>query len=306
MKRFQYLRISAYICGLMAFVLLSGLDHEAHGDANHGGMVKYKDFFTKTADPKILEAVKKLKEKGQFDNKIFIVTADHGHTGMLEPVPTTLYAGTPDERTVTPDVSCELKLTGFGKKGKNEDAEKANNNLHIWELANLFQQFGNAEGLKLLVPKEIEQTIVAGLQNGETPAVTSIVDQANVIAALNGPMAHVYVKGTSGWGAANGDSVMLGRVADKLKMYLGENGIALFPEEKKPFLRLLSSLDKLLVRTEGQYKVFKGVTVDVDGNITGLAVLGALMELEANTDYVNAAKRIEGVNHPQSVSGAPK
>jgi hypothetical protein len=43
MKRFQYLRISAYICGLMVFVLLSGLDHEADKMAE-----KYKGLLVAT------------------------------------------------------------------------------------------------------------------------------------------------------------------------------------------------------------------------------------------------------------------
>lgn len=130
------------------------------------------------------------------------------------------------QKTWYGDVSCELKVEGFNKD-KVIYPERANNSLHIWELANMFQQLGQTEGLLLLVPKEIEQALTAGLQQGEIAAVTSEIEQANVIATLNGPMAHVYVKGATGWSEQNGDAVMLGKVADKLSLYFAENGVGL-------------------------------------------------------------------------------
>lgn len=130
--------------------------------------------------------------------------------------------------------------------------------------------------------------------------MTSDVNQANVIAALNGPMAHVYVKGASGWGEANGDPVLLGKVTDKLYRVLVEGESKLTDNQKEKFIRLLSSIDKILVRTNGQYRIYKGVIKDAQNNITGLVAPGALSELEANNpDYINATKRIEGMNNPK-------
>ena len=58
----------------------------------------------------------------------------------------------------------------------NEDvqlSEIANNNLHIWELAKMFQQLDPAEGWSLLAPKEVKQTIIANLKPDEVASVTS-------------------------------------------------------------------------------------------------------------------------------------
>lgn len=59
-------------------VYFAGLDHEAH-DAGMGG---YKEFFIKTTDDEIEDIVKWLKDYDEFNNKIFIIVSDHGHTEM--------------------------------------------------------------------------------------------------------------------------------------------------------------------------------------------------------------------------------
>ena len=45
-------------------------------------MGNYLNFFKTTTDPQVKEFVAALKSQGEFDNKIFIITADHGHTAM--------------------------------------------------------------------------------------------------------------------------------------------------------------------------------------------------------------------------------
>jgi len=233
-----------------------------------------------------------LKARDEFDNKIFILTSDHGHTAM----PEFGLQALPDGRVVEPDTSCKLNLKDFGDIDI-QDSEKYNNNLHIWELARLFQQFGSTEGLKLLVPKEIELSIAKEAQDqSQSSAVTSDVRKANVIAALNGPMAHIYVKAGNDWSQPNGDHVMLGKVAKILEKLL-KYGNTLKKEEKDLLSKkLLNSLDFVLVRIEENYKVFNGINVDTDGNITGLANPAPLAELEGNPDYVDAVKRIENMN----------
>jgi len=104
----------------------------------------------------------------------------------------TLYAGTEDERSTTPDTSCELTLEKFNKRTV-QDAERNNNNLHIWELVNLFSVFPSPDKnkqFKILAPKEIVEI--------SAKSATTNVNLANVIAALNGPMAHIYIKGPTG------------------------------------------------------------------------------------------------------------
>ncbi|HEC97312.1 MAG TPA: hypothetical protein ENI58_04050, partial [Nitrospirae bacterium] len=63
-------------------VYFSGLDHDAHAK----GLSDYLNFLIKTTDQEILKVVNALKHKGEFDNKIFIITADHGHTAMPHPI----------------------------------------------------------------------------------------------------------------------------------------------------------------------------------------------------------------------------
>lgn len=284
-------------------VYLAGLDHDAHVE----GMGVYAEYFKGTTDAQAKEIVNALKAQDEFENKIFIIVADHGHT----PMPTNLtYPTSVDEVEVdgmvklppttgilSAEMSCELKLEGFNKS-ENQLPERANNNLHIWELATLFQQFDSAEGLRLLVPIEIEQTIIAGLKQGEISAVTSDINQANVIVAFNGPMSHVYVKAGGGWSEPNNDAVMLAGVADKLTLYFCENGIGLRRTKKELFPRLLASIDKILLRVDGNYRLFKGVTTNENGTINGLAPLGGLNELESNQDNVSAAIRLERMNSP--------
>jgi len=282
-------------------VYLSGLDHDAHLN----GMGNYKNYFTGTTDVNVKTIVDALRYQDEFENKIFVIVADHGQTAMPTNLSYPLTLESVDvDGIVLPSItinlpvemSCELKLEGFNKK-EVPLPEKFNNNLHIWELANLFQQFDPAEGWRLLVPKEIEQAIIAGLKQGEVAAVTSDINQANVIAAMNGPMAHVYLRGAAGWNEPNNDPIMLGTIADKLNLYFGENGAALSVSEKEPFSRLLASIDKILIRMTGSYQIFNGVTASEDGNITGLNTPGMLTELDGNQDFINASVRVAGMNH---------
>ena len=62
-------------------VYFAGLDHDAHME----GMGHYDTFLETSTDPQIARIVTALKEEGEFDNKIFLINADHGNTGMAEP-----------------------------------------------------------------------------------------------------------------------------------------------------------------------------------------------------------------------------
>ena len=94
-------------------------------------------------------------------------------------------------------ITCELNLDGFDKD-EVKYPELANNNLHIWELGNLFSQVASLQGstirtkYKLLVPQKIvdvfaDKDIPAA---GRPTSDISGINKADIIMALNGPMAH--------------------------------------------------------------------------------------------------------------------
>ena len=105
-----------------------------------GGYTGYRDFFEKKTDGEIKKLIDKLKELGEFDNKIFIILSDHGETAM----PTNLKYRDKNWLGITvakdAEMSCALKLDFVDPENPDhitsaQKAEQANNNLHIWELA---------------------------------------------------------------------------------------------------------------------------------------------------------------------------
>jgi hypothetical protein len=277
-------------------IYLPGIDHYAHAE----GMNGYANYFRTIADVKIAQIVKALKDQGEFDNKIFIIVADHGHTEMPTDLKykKTMVSIDPESGTsntwlqdATAEMSCELK-TNFQDNpkepyaGRNaREAERNNNNLHIWELGTLFTNFApTAAGIRLLAPAELNRTGVNITQNP---------DQANVITALNGPMAHIYVKGVN-W-QSNPDETRLGVVLDTLirVLTLGENAT---DKVKKELNGLTASVDKILVRRtlNGSYEIVTGVSEGASGNVN---ISTAALTSLSNAEYPNAVTRITGMNH---------
>ena len=125
--------------------------------------------------------------------------------------------------------------------------------------------------------------------------VTSDANKANVIAAFNGPMAHIYLKNNDDWQTAP-NITELGLLALVFQRIFQEDGINLDEnlrvKLKNKFPRLLSSIDKILIRVNGVYKVFKGL------DVTGNPITDELTTL-SGAEYVKAVERIEGMNHPQ-------
>lgn len=276
---------------------LPGLDHQAHFES----MSAYKDYFISTTDNHIKSFVAKLKGLGEFNNKIFIIVADHGHTAMPYG-DVTLYEGTEDEKLVTSDTSCKLAVDGFNTS-EVQEPELANNNLHIWELGNLFSQVASLQGAsirvnyKILVPTEIE----AVFKDKEIPDAgfpTADKNNADVIAALNGPMAHIYIKGTDWSTQPENNKVM--ELAEVFRVMLNDyypteavTQHRLFEDEDdyRDFRvdnagRLRKSIDKILIRlADGKYHVFNGIGV-VPSSTSSLA----------EPDYIKSALRIDGLN----------
>ncbi len=269
---------------------LPGLDHEAHFE----GMSKYRNYLMNTTDSYIGKVIDKLKELDEFDNKIFIITADHGHTEMPHPM---YYKDPKDGQQREADTSCKLKLKDFDKEN-TQNKEKYNNNLHIWELGEMLKVLGKETGLnyKVLAPEPIAKLFKDKSGVELLYGATSDINKANIIAAMNGPMAHIYLKkNNEDWQTAP-NITELGRLALVFQRIFQEDGINLDEnlriKLKNKFPRLLSSIDKILIRVNGTYKVFRGLEV------TGNPITDELTTLTGN-EYVKALDRIEGTNHPQ-------
>ncbi|HDL01642.1 MAG TPA: hypothetical protein ENH23_05350, partial [candidate division Zixibacteria bacterium] len=287
-------------------VYFAGLDHWAHDF----GMDSYIQFFKDNSDEGIRKIVNELKNGGEFDNKIFIITADHGHTGM--PHNYTVDITDPETgqtKSVIPDTSCKLKLKHFDRKDIQEP-ELANNNLHIWELGEVLNLTGflkGTEGLDfaVLAPKEI-----ASLYEQYPYGAKPDAESANVIAAFNGPMSHVYVKNraNNSW---NSPRLVddIGYVAELIRLTLSNdkspsNMSDLFPaglfEKAIPISagikRLINSVDIILIRRGNNYEVYQGIKSDGSDVIS--IPLNNYTEISSSR-YVKAIKRIEGLNHPE-------
>jgi hypothetical protein len=275
-------------------VYFSGLDHDAHAK----GLSDYLNFLETTTDPEISKVVNALKQAGEFDNKIFIITADHGHTAM----PTGMTHI--DKKTGTvydADTSCKLTLKDFDEP-ETQNPELANNNLHIWELGEIFKAVGSIQNTvvrnkyQLLVPEKIEVVF----DNQGVPLeyrATSTADNADIVAAFNGPMAHIYsMIGT--------DRKTLGEIAEVFRVMLGgyhpNEAIKWFGfSSKYKYLkfqtikvgRLWKSIDKLLIRMDdGKYYIFNGLDSNGDPITNGLSAL-------TGSKYIEAKLRIKGMNN---------
>jgi len=283
------------------FVLyFAGLDHEAHDV----GMSGYTKFFRETTDDEIKDIVNWLKKYGELDNKIFIITTDHGFTEMPDFGQITLYPGTPDERVVTPDTSCELKVERFNKR-KVQDAEKTNNNLHIWELGEVLRALEEKKvelNYRVLAPHVIAELFLdspAGARENLN-IESGLPDFANIVAAFNGPMAYIYLRGQDGWQSLPAADELtrfvevlrvLFQIEDPLEAEsaLGIDMVDYLNLIENKVVRLKQSVDKILIRIDGEYLQFDGY------GLNGYS----LSPLSFSSEYIKALERIEGLNHPQ-------
>ncbi|MEW5744066.1 MAG: alkaline phosphatase family protein [Nitrospirota bacterium] len=281
---------------------IPGLDHKAH----FFGLDGYRSYFISNTDMYIKKMVARLKELDEFDNKIFIIVADHGHTAM----PTNMTYRDRNWLGVTvvkpAEISCKLKLN-LADPLNPEDytsaqkAELANNNLHIWELAEMLKSIGEL-GLapyKVLAPKEIADLYkvkdrVTGKVIKLPYGAAERSDEADLIVGLNGPMAHVYVTNKS----------KLGNIAELLRLALSGHypaealkwwdmdGLDYLDLKETAVGRLKASSDKILVRVSGDYCVFGGVNDDGSPKC-------ASVDPFVSSEYVNAWERTNGMNHTQ-------
>jgi hypothetical protein len=291
-------------------IYLSGLDHVAHKE----GMGAYRAFFQETTDGALSEFIKALKEQDEFENKIFILVSDHGMTAMPTDLKYTktetvmdAYGNEYEIEVPTPaETSCELKLDfqidpvdpNAGKNSRK--AELSNNNLHIWELAEVLKRVGE-NGLgryKVLAPKEIAELHRKKdrltKQDIELPyGATRDVKKADIIAGFNGPMAHIYVV----------DRGKIGQVAELFRLmlqgYHPEEALKWWDMDALDYAqlresisgRLKSSIDKIFIRRIDGYCVFDGL--GTDGKV--LCSSTSSTDLE---NYVRAQERLGGLAEP--------
>ena len=208
-----------------------------------------------------------------------------------------LYPGTPDERLVIPDTSCKLKLKYFNTK-LMQDAEKSNNNLHIWELAEILKSIGENSPVdyKVLVPEEISKLYTLRDRTNNKPTelpygATQILENANVIVGLNGPMAHIYLD----------DIKKLGEFAELCKLalqgYYPDEALRYWQMDELDYLdfkentvrRMKNSIDKILVRQSDRYCIFNGLNDDGSIRCDATDPLGS-------EEYINAWFRINSLN----------
>jgi hypothetical protein len=157
------------------------------------------------------------------------------------------------------------------------------------------QNTGIRNKYRLLVPEKIEEIS----KKESIPAEyrpTSTIESADIVAAFNGPMAHIYsMMGT--------DNKTLGEIAEVFRVMLGgyhpddakhlgfsdPDDYIEFQEETVG--RLWNSIDKILIRMEdGKYYIFNGL--DNNGN----PITESLTSLTGG-EYIEAELRIKGMNN---------
>lgn len=138
---------------------------------------------------------------------------------------------------------------------------------------------------KVLAPAEIVDA-----NTGET--TTTDLNQASVIAALNGPMAHIYVKGANGWTAGPQPDLLI-KVARLLN--------AAFAGGDGPIPRLALSVQAILVRLtqNSEYIVYNGATYDAAGQLALNNPIPISAYFSDSTKYIDALNRVRGMNHPK-------
>jgi hypothetical protein len=227
-------------------------------------------------------------------------------------------------------MSCKLKLDFVDPDNPNavtreQKAERENNNLHIWELGEVLKKLykiyskiypgtdkPQTLGYKILAPEEIAELY----RSSEYGAVKSL-SEANIIAALNGPMAHIYVKDRTGndWSTHGRIVEDIGYFAEVIRLLFSKDKTPsnlpdIFPESLIEYVlfdtlglraEMGYSVDAILVRksvAEGEkYCVYKGIKAD-KSDIECDSLKGYFNE----NDYVKAVERINGVEN-QNRSG---
>jgi len=299
---------------------LPGLDHEAH--YGHGVSEQtYKHYVTDTLDAEVRRFVGTLRELDEFYNKIFLITADHGHSRISDD-PNETY---PCQLALNPFETNWLKAMGDPELRAQET--DGNNNLHIWELAKIIAAGNELQTepvfqARLLIPQTLRGTSTARIALGTGSRTETALSKATMVAALNGDMAHLYLRPDGAdWNQHPGDKE-LGIVAEVLRLFLmngqhvGPDGVPTFADTthtafvsgayaafvnhlvKSPgnLKRLLGAVDVILVRPNGgQYVVYNGLQPSADPSQVAIDWL-PLSALASSPHYVDLINRVAEMN----------
>jgi hypothetical protein len=305
---------------------LAGLDHEAHGTQSTGGhgaqAELYRGYLTETLEPRVTNVVNELRSLDEFYNKIFLITADHGHSRIS------------DDASETYPCYLELGAGTNWLKDMNEPEVRGleiehNNNLHIWELARIIAAGNQIQSIfhpRLLIPENLKGTDPEPDELGEESLTETNVNDATLIPALNGDMAHLYLRPDGANWTAHPTEKELAAVAESSRLFLMngrqidlQTGAPSFADTShaafgpQPYERLKNALtgpdndlsplvgavDLILVRPNGgEYVVYNGLQPSNDPLQVSIASL-PLSVLAGSPHYVQAVKRIEEMNDPR-------
>jgi len=198
---------------------------------------------------------------------------------------------------VSAEMSCKFEIEHFYLSDVRE-AEQANNNLHIWELADVFKALGSIQNsfvtpkYKVLAPKEVA-SLFRDEKNAELSAgATSEIGNAQIITALNGPMSHIYVQGVPVRQVAEIFKLMFQKEdAIEASQWFGLEEIDYKQIRETDVGRMRSSIDKILIRVSGNYCVFTGLYDDG-------SVRCEIDDSFSTPEYVDSWFRIKRINHP--------
>jgi hypothetical protein len=320
----------------LSVLYLAGLDHHAHSPGHGVAGERYGEYFQSELDGTHLpSALEGLRQAQEFHNKIFVITTDHGHTQISDLQSADQYPCSHH------DPSSNLGSLGGYRVGLGEDAaalvgmkdqdsrtpELANQNLQIWELARLIQlsfDFQSAFRPRLLLPPELGAEVerLEGVAMPRGKGADVGVGFATGVAALNGGMAHLYLRPANSPDWSHRPSAReLAVVAETIRVFLMGGRVApgdltggfvppdhagYAPLSREDVRRLIAeslrfpalsnSVDTLLVRNTqtNDYEVFRRLAPSSDPEHFELET-SPLSSLPPG-EFVYAVERIEEMN----------
>ncbi len=318
----------------LSVLYLAGLDHHAHSPGHGATGDEYRSYLKDDLDARFLSStVEALKSYQEFYNKIFVVTTDHGHSqisdsGDDEAYPCAHHGNQSNLENVFGRGDGRAKYLERMVDDDDRRPELANQNLQIWELARLIQEsfeYQSAYRPRLLLPEDLGDEVdeLKGVAMEDGDSADDGVAEATAVAALNGAMAHIYLRpsDSTDWSAMPTEKE-LGVVAETIRVFLTDGRVAPDPpgsgnfvptdhpgydslsqieveelyRNELGFAELKDSVDAILVRkSSGNYEVFKKLAPSTDPEVVQLET--APLSILSAADFVYATERINEMNN---------
>lgn len=316
-------------------VYLAGLDEHAHEHGHGADAGHYTSYLRQSLDPRVADVVRGLRELDEFYNKIFLVTADHGHSRISDDAGGT-YPCYLELGSKLGPLSWSGNWLENMEREDVRDREASNRNLHIWELARVLavgNEIQNAYHPTILLSANFRTKALRAL--GDAARFTTDSTEATLVATLNGAMAHIYLRDSttppspSAWTTRAPESE-LATVAEVLRLYLtdgqrfDQNGVAAYgvgtahprfrADSYVTFTDLVTkrgvtslrsmqgSADLILIRLApgAPYLVFNGLMASADPQSIRAETIDFQKLLTVSSfgqEYVDAVTRVDGLNH---------